>query len=155
MQWNLTFILIVFLALIFSRCYTQIKESRFEKSVFESQLEFPQNSIVEKDLSGILINKRRLIDYGYQYRKLEIYYDGSVIYIPHSESRKSRVFYGNYITLADTLIIEFEVKNNIEWMKYRLVSDTLYIYNIKGREGTVNNLIYDCYSCRIKWIRIQ
>ena len=95
------------------------------------------------------------MDYGYQIRRLDIKNNGNLIYIPDSERSNSKIYYGSYRTLSDTLIIKFNEKTNAEWMNYKLNANTLAISILKEREGTENNLINDCYNCITSWEKVQ
>lgn len=150
---KLVFFIVIPIFLVQS-CYTVIKKNDFEKSYYDRQPKFPLNSNLNTELVGVWINKKLWMDYGYQYRRLEIKNNGSVTYIPSSERSNSEIFYGNYRVLSDTLIIIFNRRDNSEWMIYRLRTNTLYIQNIKERKGTENNLVNDCYACGRIWIKL-
>ena len=152
---NILIILIAVLVFFIQSCYTIIKQSDLGNNHYKTNAQFPLKSGLDSELEGVWINKILWMDYGYQIRRLEIKNDGSVIYIPDSEKSNSKIYYGSYRVISDTLIIKFDEKNNFEWMNYKLDDTNLAISNLKDREGTENNLINDCYNCFRNWGKVQ
>ncbi|PJC59347.1 MAG: hypothetical protein CO025_06445 [Ignavibacteria bacterium CG_4_9_14_0_2_um_filter_37_13] len=146
---------IVILGFFIQSCYTIIKQVNVENNQYKSNSQFPPNSVLNNKLEGVWINKKLWMDYGYQIRRLDIKNNGNLIYIPDSERSNSKIYYGSYRTLSDTLIIKFNEKTNAEWMNYKLNANTLAISILKEREGTENNLINDCYNCITSWEKVQ
>jgi hypothetical protein len=153
---NIICVTFIFTLVFFAQsCYTIVEQRKVNNTFYESQAEFPQNYNIQNDLIGVWINKQLWMDYGYQYRRLEIYENGRVVYMPRSESNNSKIYNGIYTVSADTLIMNLGNKPSIVWMKYRLNADTLFIRSFKEEPGTENDLINDCYDCTRNWIKYQ
>ena len=148
-------IFFISLPLLIPGCYTVLDQSQYKERKEQQKVELPAVNSFSNELTGVWVRKELWVDYGYNYKRLEIYYDGRVIYIPESESRTSKVYYGSYSISYDTLIIKFEDKHTSEKMNYWLNADTLFTATLIGMEGTENNLINHCYSCIQRWIRNQ
>ena len=101
------------LVLFIQSCYTIIKRTNVEHN-HNGNSQFPENSGLNPRLTGDWINKKLWADYGYQIRKLEIKENGSAIYIPDSERSNSKIYYGSYRILSDTLIIKFDWEDRAE-----------------------------------------
>jgi hypothetical protein len=111
---NIKYIITIAALFIFIQsCYTIIRKTNVEHN-YSSNSQFPENSGLNSRLTGDWINKKLWTDYGYQIRKLEIKDNGSVIGIPDSERSSSKIYYGSYRILSDTLIIKFDWEDRTE-----------------------------------------
>lgn len=143
--------LIFILPLFFHSCYTVVDQTKLISSSQQHTPVFPSNAIIDKRLNGSWVNPVKVMDYGIQRRKLEMFYDGSFIYKPNSERNNDEYYYGEYRSIADTMILKFEIINHIEKMVFKVRNDTLYISSFGPKEYVRNNLIHTCSDCIKSW----
>jgi len=147
--------LIFFSIILFQSCYTVVDQNKLNFDSQSTKYAFPSNAIIETKLNGTWINPVRWMDYGDQLRKLEMFYDGNFIYTPSSEKNNSEYFYGQYRSIADTLVFLFEVNNRIEKINFSVANDTLFLISLSLNENTRNNLINNCSGCVKAWHKLK
>ncbi len=135
--------------LIYQGCYTIIQQTYTVTPQLKP--DFPLNSTINNELSGVWIKKVLWLDYGYQIQRFE-FSNGKVVYIPSSEGINSEVYLGNYRTLADTLLLKFSGTGDIGMMTYKIDGNSLFLSNV-GDDFVKISFREKCTTCTGTWTK--